>query len=154
MEMGKNSDSMMRRLGKPQRDTLGYDVPVSFLRMVLLSLENILEEDAPLTFQTVGRAIGRLLGPPSLEQLPKTFQDAKIGLINIEKQAEDKVVIEMRECVGCSGMTNYNESVSQFEQGLVAGAMEVATGKTVYIREVKCCTQGQNYCQFEALLLD
>jgi predicted hydrocarbon binding protein len=130
-------------LGKPRREALGYEVPISFVRLVLLSLEEILEENAPPTFRMLGRSIGLSLEINSIDEIPRIFADQKLGLLELDKPSEDKVIGRFQECVGCSGMEDYNEAISQFERGIVAGALEAATGATVSIKESLCCTTGE-----------
>ncbi|MBI5116217.1 hypothetical protein HZA56_07055 [Candidatus Poribacteria bacterium] len=141
------------QIGKPKRATLGYDVPVTLIRLTLLSLEEILEENAPLTLQMLGRSIGRSLGATTIDDIPRILAEMKIGLGKITRNSEDMLTIRLMECVGCSGMQDYNESISQFERGLLAGALEAASGSTVSIKETKCCTQGHGFCEFEAVLM-
>lgn len=142
------------QIGTPKRETLGYSVPVALLRLTLLSLEEIMEEHAPPTFQMLGRAIGRSLGAKSVDEIPQILNDHKVGLLEMVQTSDDKMTIRVRECVGCSGMKDYNEAISQFESGLLAGALEEATGTTVSIKETKCCTHGHGFCEFEAILMN
>lgn len=142
-----------KRLGKPRRETLGYEVPISFVRLILLSLEEILEENAPPTFRMLGRSIGLSLDVNSIDEIPKIFAEQKLGLLEFDRFSEDKVIVRFQECIGCSGMEDYNEAISQFERGIVAGALEAATGATVSIKESLCCTTGDEFCQFEAILI-
>jgi predicted hydrocarbon binding protein len=141
------------QIGKPKRDTLGYDVPLTLMRLTLLSLEEIMEENAPPTLQMLGRSIGQAIQVTSLDEIPQALKDLKIGIIEIVQNTEDTITIRVRECVGCSGMKDYNESISRFERGLLAGVLEQATGSTVSIKESKCCTQGHGFCEFEAVLM-
>jgi predicted hydrocarbon binding protein len=141
------------RLGKPKRDLLGYELPISVLRLILLSLEDILEENAPPVFQMLGRTVGRALGAKSIEEIPDVFRKHKLGLVEITRKSEDRLTVRFMECFGCSGMKDYNESISQLERGVLAGALEAATGGTVSINESKCCTEGGDFCEFEVVLM-
>ncbi|MBI4831918.1 MAG: hypothetical protein HY801_10275 [Candidatus Lindowbacteria bacterium] len=141
------------KLGKPKRNSLGYEVPIEIVRLILLSLEDILEENAPPTFQMLGRAVGRALGAKSLDDIPEILATHKIGLVEISRNSEDRVTVRFKECIGCSGMKEYNEAISQLERGIIAGVLEGATGATVSIKESKCCTQGNDYCEFDAILM-
>lgn len=140
-------------LGKPKRAILGYEVPISLVRLILLSLEEILEENAPPTFKMLGRSIGNSLGVRNLDEIPAVFRKHKLGILDIEQLSGDRVRVRFQECIGCSGMSDYNEAISQFERGIVAGALEAATGATVSIKESICCTTGEEYCEFEATLI-
>ena len=142
-----------KRLGNPKRSELGVDVPLALFRLMLLSLEEILEETAPPTFKMLGRLIGLSLGASCLEELPDVIKRHRLGIIGITENAEDRLTIRFEECIGCSGMEDYNEAVSQFERGIIAGALESATGATVSIKESKCCTQGNEFCEFEVVLI-
>jgi len=142
-----------KRLGNPKRSELGVEVPITLFRLVLLSLEEILEENAPPTFKMLGRSIGLSLGVSSLEELPDVIKRHRVGIIGITRNSEDRLTIRFEECIGCSGMEDYNEAISQFEKGIIAGALESATGATVSIKESKCCTQGNEFCEFEVVLI-
>ena len=142
-----------KRLGNPKRSELGVEVPIALFRLVLLSLEEILEENAPPTFKMLGRLIGLSLGVSSLEELPDVIKRHRVGIIGITKNSEDRFTIRFEECIGCSGMEDYNEAISQFEKGIIAGALESATGATVSIKESKCCTRGNEFCEFEVVLI-
>ena len=140
-------------LGKPRRGILGYEVPISFVRLILLSLEEILEENAPPTFKMLGRSIGLSLGAGNIDEISAVFEQHKLGMLDLEETSEDRITVRLKECIGCSGMEDYNEAISQFERGIVAGALEAATGATVSIKESVCCTTGEDYCEFEAVLI-
>lgn len=141
------------QVGKPKRDLLGYEVPISLVRLILLSLEDILEENAPPVFQMLGRTVGRALGVTRIEEIPDVFKQHKLGLVEIAQTSEDKLTVRFMECFGCSGMRDYNESISQLERGVLAGALESATGGTASINESKCCTKGGDFCEFEVVLM-
>ena len=141
------------RLGKPKRDLLGYEVPISLVRLILLSLEDILEENAPPVFQMLGRSMGRALGAKSLDEIPDVLKEHKLGLVEITRKSEDRLTVRFMECFGCSGMKDYNEAISQLERGVLAGALESATGATVSINESQCCTKGGDFCEFEVVLM-
>ncbi|UCD57805.1 MAG: hypothetical protein JSV16_01465 [Candidatus Hydrogenedentota bacterium] len=141
------------QLGRPERGLLGYEVPISLVRLILLSLEEILEENAPPTFQMLGRSMGRALGARNLSEIPEILKQHKVGIVDIVRHSDDRLTVRFRECIGCSGMKDYNEAVSQFERGIIAGALEGATGATVSIKESKCCTEGSDFCEFEVILM-
>ena len=141
------------RLGTPERTMLGYEVPLSLVRLIFLSLEEILEENAPPAFQMLGRSVGRALGARNLNEIPQVLEQHKLGIIDIVRNSEDRLTVRLAECIGCSGMKDYNEAISQLERGIIAGVLEGATGATVSIKESKCCTKGNDFCEFEAILM-
>ena len=67
------------RLGTPERTMLRYEVPISLVRRIFLSLEEILEENAPPAFQMLGRSVGRALGATSLDEIPEVLERHKWG---------------------------------------------------------------------------
>ena len=140
-------------IDKPDRKKLGLDVPVTMFRLIrLIGFGKLLGASSGAATYVVGKSVGETLGIKTAEEFLKLIEDLKIGIPRIMEMSEKKVVIQLYECVTCSGIPNIGETVCHFEAGLIAGALGKILGKNAKTTETKCWGKGDKLCEFETFL--
>ena len=138
---------------KLQRPTLGDTLPIPVFRLLrIVALPMILGDSAGPMLYTSGKFVGSQLEVKTTEDLVKIVKDFKIGVTKILEQTERKIVVQVDECVSCSGLPNTGQFVCDFEGGLIAGALEKILGKRVKATEIKCWANGDETCVFDCIV--
>lgn len=152
----------MEALKYVDRPELGDSVPISVFRIFRQFSaqygENILGENGVRTvFTHAGRELGLEVGQKLysedlseyLMNVKKYVYDSSIGILTLaeELSTDDKMVLQLGECVTCAGMPNIGKKICFFEVGLVAGIVETFTKKEVYAYETKCNANGDDCCE-------
>ena len=134
----------MDALTHVNRPELGDSIPVSVFRIFRQFSahygEDILGEKGVRTvFTHAGRELGLDIGrqlytedlPEYLTRVKKFVYDSNIGILKLveNESADDIMVLQLDECVTCSGMPNIGKKICFFEVGLVAGIVETFTKK-------------------------
>lgn len=124
------------------------------LRLALLELS----PDMETTLYALGTQFGRdAMGPhltqgslcQALEQLSGLWAGAGLGSLRVMQCAKDSAVVEEGQCSTCENLPNVGRTVCHLERGVLAGALEIALGRTARVRETKCLGLGDQFCQFE-----
>ena len=78
-------------------------------------------------------------------------QALKIGLLRVEECDFEKgeFVITVHEDLDCSGLPATGELVCRYDEGFLAGILEMYTGKRFQVREVECWASGSRVCRFK-----
>jgi len=136
---------------KVVRPTLGDDAGVVLYRLLrLVALENILGRGASAAAYLAGKRLGGSLGIKELADFLQLCADLKIGVIEVPVATDNKIHIDVYECVTCSGLEPVGRPLCQFEGGLIAGAVEVITGKQTHAKEITCIGGlGHDCCGFD-----
>jgi predicted hydrocarbon binding protein len=108
-----------------------------------------------VVFQNGGRELGKEAGamlwkPDPTEYLREVCQfvrDSRIGLLQPREVSASVLVVDLDECITCSGMANIGKRLCQFEVGFVAGVAEVLVKKKTKAIETKCNANGEGTCQ-------
>ncbi len=149
---------------------LGSTMPVLLYRMQTYSLRSVLSnefgaEKADELFRKSGHVSGQELAKNVLNldldfnafiaQLSEQFIALGIGILHIEAFDEETghFTLTVAEDLDCSGLTPTNETVCCFDEGLIAGILEVYTGKRHQVIEVDCWATGARVCRFKGTRL-
>ncbi len=144
----------MENIAKPEREKLGRDIPVTLFRLIrLIGMGKLLGSSSGVALYTVGQSIGEGLEIKTIEEFLKIVEDIKIGIPKVVEVSERKIVVQVSECVTCSGLPEIETSVCNFEAGFIAGALSKISGKGTETRETKCWGKGDKVCEFETYLL-
>jgi predicted hydrocarbon binding protein len=140
---------------KEGRPTLGHSVPLHLVRNLIFALEEALGEDSVETLGYLGYRLGSLVFSEAKtpSDLMRLGAENGIGFIDIVTVSDREMRIGISECIGCSGMAEYNESISAFEAGIVRGAAEALTGRHCDVVETHCCTSGWLKCEFNVVIV-
>lgn len=133
------------------RPTLGNNAGVALYRLLrLVALEDIIGRGAAGAAYLAGKKLGMSLGLTQLEDFLQLCQDLNIGIIEVPLATENKIHVDVYECVTCSGLETVGRPICHFEGGLIAGAVQTIMGRKVRAREVTCIGGlGDETCGFD-----
>ena len=152
----------MDALSQVNRPELGNSIPVSVFRVFRQFSahysEDILgEKGARTVFVHAGRELGIDIGKQLytedldeyLTRVKEFVYDSNIGILKLIDNAEkpDQMILQLGECVTCSGMPNIGKKICHFEVGLVAGFVQTYVKKHVHAYESKCNANGDACCE-------
>jgi predicted hydrocarbon binding protein len=74
-----------------------------------------------------------------------------IGILRIEEfnQSTGYIRLTISEDLDCSGLPVTGETVCSYDEGLLAGILEVYTKKEYQVEEIDCWATGARVCRFE-----
>ncbi len=108
-------------ISKVGRVDLGVDIPVILFRLIRLTgLGKLLGESSGAALYSVGKTIGESLELKSPEELLELVKNLKIGMPKVVELSERKIVVQVFECVTCSGLLNMGQKICHFEAGFIA----------------------------------
>ncbi|MCL1979756.1 MAG: 4-vinyl reductase [Proteobacteria bacterium] len=156
------------QLGRPN---LGPMVPVVAYRLLRSTLwEMLIGEFGPEKANDIFRRAGNLTGKefchnlldknlPFSEfvaQLQKVLKEQRLGLMRMESMdlKTMRFTLAIAEDLDCSGLPCTNEVVCQYDEGFIAGILEVYTGKEFKVIETDCWASGARVCRFAARLIE
>ncbi len=147
------------------RPNLGDTTSVVVYRLMVFTFKDVLSKEIGLAqtrqlFVKAGRLAGmefcRNLLDKNLEieafiaQLKQTLIELKIGVLRIESADLQRLdfTLTVSEDLDCSGLSVLNDSVCDYDEGLLAGIMEEYTGKPFSAKEIDCWATGDRTCRF------
>jgi predicted hydrocarbon binding protein len=133
------------------RPSLGDNAGVALYRLLrLVALEDIIGRGASGAAYLAGKKLGMSLGLTQLEDFLQLCKDLNIGIIEVPLVTEDKIHVDVYECVTCSGLETVGRPICHFEGGLIAGAVQAIMGRNVRAREITCIGGlGDETCGFD-----
>lgn len=142
----------LKEILNPERPTLGNEMSVVPWRILrIMALKKMFPGITDAIMYRAGKEIGMSLDVSTAEEFLKLVSSLKLGLVEVVEKKEDKIVIDVKECVSCSGIEPTGELMCFFEGGLIAGGLEKVLGKRVDVKETKCIGGfGDEVCRFEA----
>lgn len=155
---------------KSGRPNLGFTVPVLAYRLLQYTIRDTMITD--LGVEKANEMIikaGRLAGAQFcrhmlnkdldfnafVSQLQAVLKEQAIGILRIEKADLDNMtfVMTVEEDLDCSGLPLSDEVVCQYDEGFIAGIMEIYTGKPFLAKEIDCWASGDRVCRFDVRML-
>lgn len=135
------------------RPTLGDAVPLSLFRILrIIGMRNLLGETAAPTLYMMGKSVGNMLAPKSMDEFEATIKDLRIGIPEIEQATEDHLIVNLHECITCAGFSYTGEMFCDMESGIIAGLLEKVFNKKARSTQTKSWSVGYDYCQFDVVL--
>jgi len=91
-----------------------------------------------------------------VSHLQETLKLLKIGILRMEFFDHDngEIILTMVEDLDCSGLSVTNENVCVYDEGFIAGILEVYTGKRYDVREIDCWASGDRVCRFKGIQIE
>jgi len=82
--------------------------------------------------------------------LQKKLLEFKIGVLRMEAFDQDsgEIVLTVGQDLDCSGLPVTDDTVCDYDEGFIAGILELYTGKPYKVREVDCWANGDRVCRF------
>lgn len=150
------------------RPNLGDWTSVEVYRLMHYSLREVLvrrlgEEQAGEVLREAGKLAGAGLCMRRLDtnldftsfaaQLQRELRDLKVGLLKVEKGdlVSGELTLAVYEDLDCSGLPDSDDTVCEYDEGFLAGILEVYTGKPFEVTEVDCWASGGRVCRFWAV---
>lgn len=86
-----------------------------------------------------------------IAELQVKMLSLKIGVLRVEKTDFEKMefILTVAEDLDCSGLPFADETVCEYDEGFIAGILEVFTGKEFDAREIDCWASGDRTCRFK-----
>ncbi|HCX63041.1 V4R domain-containing protein [Sedimentibacter sp.] len=154
---------------KKGRGDLGEEMPVLVYRLMQYTMLDVLSkeygnETANEHFRKAGHLAGTEFAKNVLDlkvgfntfvaRLQCKLKELKIGILRMEDFNEDTgdIVLTVSEDLDCSGIPITNENVCYYDEGFVAGILEVYTGKKYNVREIDCWANGDRVCRFRGIV--
>lgn len=153
-------------LGRPN---LGNTMSVAVYRLMQYTLRDVLNrrfspEIAADLLREAGNVAGREFCLNMLDctlaldnfvaQLQDRLQDLRIGIMRMEKSdsVNMEFILTVTEDLDCSGLPVTGVTVCEYDEGFIAGILEIYTGKGFDVREVDCWATGDRTCRFRAAI--
>ena len=151
-------------LGRPN---LGNTTRVEVYRLMQFTIRDTLEvkygvEAADEIFYAAGKLAGESVyknylsevGDVSdfVKQLQSKLKDMGIGVLRVESMSDgaEKLVLTVDEDLDCSGLPETAFEVCVYDEGFIAGILEIYTGSPYIVKEVDCWCTGDRTCRFTA----
>ena len=167
MKGKKHEEFRWKNLGdiKEGRGDLGEEMPVIVYRLMQYTMLDVLSkalglEKANEYFRNAGHLAGTEFAKNNLDlyvefnvfiaNLQKMLKELKIGILRMEAfdPKTGNIVLTVGQDLDCSGLPITNENVCIYDEGFIAGILEVYTGKKYDVREVDCWANGDRVCRF------
>ena len=150
---------------KKGREDLGEEMPVLIYRLMQYTMLDVLSkaygnETANEHFRQAGYLAGTEFAEHVLNlqvdfnnflaNLQGNLKDLKMGLLRMENydETDGEIVLTLGEDLDCSGLSITNETVCYYDEGFIAGILEVYTGKKYCVKEIDCWANGDRVCRF------
>jgi hypothetical protein len=151
-------------LGRPN---LGASTSVAVYRLMQYTLRDVLiTRYDPETAGDILREAGRLAGSQFCMNLLNTgldfsgfvadvqekLKELKVGILRMEKTDLKNLqfVLTVAEDLDCSGLPLTDETVCDYDEGFIAGILQVYTGREFVVKEIDCWASGEKTCRFTA----
>lgn len=153
------------------RGALGEDMPVSVYRLMQYTLHDVLEleygpDKAAELFYKAGYRAGSefalnnidLQAPFSgfVAELQMQLRELKIGLLRMESfdECTGEIVLTVAEDLDCSGLPISSDTVCDYDEGFIAGILELYTKRPYTVREIDCWATGDRVCRFRGRVIE
>lgn len=154
---------------KKGRGALGEEMPVLVYRLMQYTMLDILskahgDEEANGYFRKAGYLAGTEFAKNVMDlsvefdvfvaNLQKKLLELKIGILRMEffDDVTGDIVLTVGEDLDCSGIPITNESVCYYDEGFIAGILQVYAGKKYTVREIDCWANGDRVCRFRGTI--
>lgn len=151
---------------KEGRGDLGEEMPVLVYRLMQYTMLDVLAKDfGKDKANDYLRAAGHLAGTEFarnildlnvgfdafVASLQKALQEFKIGILRMEAfdGGTGEIVLTVGQDLDCSGLPVTDETVCDYDEGFIAGILELYTGKAYSVKEVDCWASGDRVCRFK-----
>jgi predicted hydrocarbon binding protein len=149
------------------RPNLGCTTSVAVYRLMQYTLRDVLiTRYDPDTASEILREAGKLAGMEFCRNvlnagldfngfaadLQAQLKSLGVGILRMEKADLDclQFVMTVSEDLDCSGLPLFDETVCEYDEGFIAGILEIYTGREFLVREIDCWASGERTCRFTA----
>lgn len=156
---------------KEGRGNLGEEMPVLIYRLFQYTMLDVLSkglgaEKANDYMREAGFIAGTEFTRNTLDlsvdfdtfiaNLQKAFLEFKIGILRIESYDENTrvIVLTIAQDLDCSGLPISDETVCNYDEGFIAGSLQLYTGRPYLVREIDCWANGNRVCRFRGSVIE
>lgn len=153
------------------RPNLGNSTHVAVYRLMQYTMRDVLSTRyGQETASEILREAGKLAGTEFcvnvitkgldfngfIAELQDQLRKLNVGILRVEKADLEKLelVLTVSEDLDCSGLPVTDEAVCEYDEGFIAGVLQVYTGKVFQVKEVDCWATGERTCRFVAKLAE
>ena len=142
--------------GESIRPRLGDLMSIQYMRE-RQTLSFVLHPELKEIAYEIGYRIGRDICSDMIrgKTLPEIMQSNRpiaesisYAFEEIVEADEKHAVYRHYECADCYGLPDIHDKVCVYEAGVAAGMFSEALGKQCTVTELKCCANGDPYCEF------
>ena len=131
------------RLSVENADKEGFSKSLTrFFGLSMLSTSPYLLRKAG--FNVGYEVFGEIIKDEPFDGLADIWEKLKMGVV--AEISHNRIVVE--DCYFCSKLPDTGRTYCKFDEGLISGALEKATGEKYSVREVKCWGNGYEFCEF------
>lgn len=147
------------------RENLGEEMPVLVYRLMQYTMLDVLsreygDEKANEYFRKAGYLAGTEFAKNVLKlndgfdlflaELQRKLKELKIGILRMEyfNETTGEIILAVGEDLDCSGLPTTGETVCYYDEGFIAGILDMYTGKKYNVRETDCWANGGRICRF------
>ena len=148
--------------GESIRPRLGDLMSIQYMRE-RQTLTFVLHPELKATAYEIGYRIGRDICSDMIrgKNLPEIMESNQPIAEGISYAFEEIVEADLKhavyrhyECADCYGLPNIHDKVCVYEAGVAAGMFSEALGRECTVTELKCCANGDPYCEFLVEVMD
>lgn len=151
--------SKIDQIAKTYRPEMGEAIPLivfrAFRHFSSDYVEELMGRGVSVVFQNGGRELGKQVGKnlydsdlhAYLGNVIQWIADTKVGILKPVEVSTNNIVVQLDECITCSGMDSIGKRICHFEVGLVAGVVETFLERKVPAEETKCNANGEGTCE-------
>jgi predicted hydrocarbon binding protein len=150
---------------KDGRGSLGEEMPVLVYRLMQFTMFDIAtkkygKKEATALLRESGHLAGTEFARNALNlkqdfdsfsaELQAALKELKVGILRIESVNTDasEIVLTVGEDLDCSGLPVTGETVCDYDEGFIAGILEVYTKSPYNVKEIDCWASGDRICRF------
>lgn len=150
------SEHFKNLYGKKIRPRLGSSMPINYMQE-RQTTTFILHPELKQTAYEMGQIIGKGVCSEKIRgKNLSEIMDSNKPIASADGYAFEEIVeaddlhaiYRHYECADCYGIPNIGEKICVYEAGVASGMFSEALGKLCRVREVKCCANGDDYCEF------
>ncbi len=155
-------------LGRPN---LGPLTQVAVYRLMQYTMRDVLEKkygptEANKLFYNAGLLAGKEFCKNTLNlslpindfiaDLTQKLLQFGIGVLRVESADLEKFnfMLTVSEDLDCSGLPFYGVPVCDYDEGFIAGILNVYSGRTFDVKEIDCWGTGERTCRFSVKLVN
>ncbi len=120
-------ESILQQVSKVKRKQLGDKIPILIFRVLRhythgYASDLLGEKASNILFVNSGKALGLELGKTLhdtnlqsyLKKISSFVEKERIGILNVVELFDEKLVVQLDECITCAGMDNIDKRICFF----------------------------------------
>lgn len=131
------------------RPNLNNVLPLATYRLLRISgMKELFGDSTGHVLYRLGKILSTYFDVKTEDDFLKLVKDLGIGIPEIVEKSEDKIIIDLYECMTCAGLPITGELICDLECGFLAGGIEKITGRKTKGTQTKSWTAGNDFCEF------